>query len=314
MRMKNLIRVGIVVFVFGITAWSCTVVKSPHVVTDGTGLSNTPALTTTVGATPPIAPPGARGTPLLGTLATSFLMPTVPPEQAEQEILRLLTDNGGCRLPCWWGILPGEARWDDTRAFLEPYSMKIASSGFAGSSQDRIHTVYARVPLDLGTRGFWTTVILERDGVVFLVRASPYNLQLFSLPAVLRDYGLPSTIMITTYRQPREGYLPLRLAVFNADTGFMAWFESRAELNSGVIRGCFRDLLPDLILWPPSADLTPELIAQMNIGHLTEEVLSNYRDLGNATGTTIEQLVSSSESLSSDLCIDTPADLWPPPG
>ena len=60
-------------------------------------------------------------TPLLTNTPTSKPTPTrFPPEQAELMVLDLLENNGGCLLPCWWGIVPGQTTWEEAHDLLMP--------------------------------------------------------------------------------------------------------------------------------------------------------------------------------------------------
>src|SRR5687767_3752560 len=65
-------------------------------------------------------------TPLPTYTATPISTPTVvsplPVDQAQERFLQLLSDNGECRLPCIWGITPGESTYQDARAILSPLS------------------------------------------------------------------------------------------------------------------------------------------------------------------------------------------------
>jgi hypothetical protein len=47
-------------------------------------------------------------------------LPTLPLEQAIEAVQELMQTNGGCELPCWWGIMPGTTTWVEAKAFLEP--------------------------------------------------------------------------------------------------------------------------------------------------------------------------------------------------
>jgi hypothetical protein len=38
-------------------------------------------------------------------------LPAVPPATADAIVEDLLKNNAGCRLPCWWGVVPGETQW-----------------------------------------------------------------------------------------------------------------------------------------------------------------------------------------------------------
>lgn len=44
------------------------------------------------------------------------------PKDIQQRIIELLTNNNGCKLPCFWGITPGSTSWDDARTFLQEFN------------------------------------------------------------------------------------------------------------------------------------------------------------------------------------------------
>src|SRR6185436_4057409 len=51
---------------------------------------------------------------------TSTIVPTLPAEGAWTKLLELLANNGGCRLPCLWGITPGKSTYKEAQAILTP--------------------------------------------------------------------------------------------------------------------------------------------------------------------------------------------------
>ena len=42
--------------------------------------------------------------------ATPLPFPTLESAEMQSFIAEMLSTNGGCELPCWWGITPGETR------------------------------------------------------------------------------------------------------------------------------------------------------------------------------------------------------------
>ena len=46
-------------------------------------------------------------------------LPTIAPNNVEEALSELQQSNGDCKLPCWWGISPGETQWDDASRFLK---------------------------------------------------------------------------------------------------------------------------------------------------------------------------------------------------
>ncbi len=84
-------------------------------------------------------------TPIVTPLPTrtSTPSPTLSPSEVQAYILDLLQKNAGCRLPCWWGIVPGQTAWQEAESFLAPLSSEIGE--FSLGEQVR-YTVYIEVP------------------------------------------------------------------------------------------------------------------------------------------------------------------------
>jgi hypothetical protein len=116
---------------------------------------------------------------------------------------RMLETNSDCELPCWWGITPGETRWQEVIRFL---GLRGTDSHEPGR---RVHDImYVPLdpyrPSDYGVR----LIITEYDGVVqfievrsemFVGRISENFAQdwhRYSLDQVLTQYGAPSQVYI----------------------------------------------------------------------------------------------------------------------
>ena len=54
--------------------------------------------------------------------STPTAIPTLSIEDAHARLLELLADNGGCRLPCLWGIMPGETTYQEGQVLLAPFA------------------------------------------------------------------------------------------------------------------------------------------------------------------------------------------------
>src|SRR3990172_6047576 len=48
--------------------------------------------------------------------------PTLAEAEAAQALRDLIMTNGGCGLPCVWGLTPGETTWRDAEAILLTFS------------------------------------------------------------------------------------------------------------------------------------------------------------------------------------------------
>lgn len=101
----------------------------------------------------------------------------------------MLEKNGGCELPCWWGITPGKTSWQDAAHFLGSFSTiyRDENSSYA--------YVYLPLPPDEGTLNH--TYVIEGDTVVEIY-AYVYDWSpLLYLSKFLTDYGPPDEIFLT---------------------------------------------------------------------------------------------------------------------
>ena len=93
-------------------------------------------LITACAPAPPAETPTPTLAPTLTPTVTNTLLPTKTPsptvaqswtpppklsqEEANELLLELYETNGGCEMPCWWGIVPGETPWETALELLLP--------------------------------------------------------------------------------------------------------------------------------------------------------------------------------------------------
>ena len=146
----KIIGISLVVFlIFGLLLVSClgqlknpvinTVVYAtdtfPVGVTDiSQTLANTPVPISTRTLQYATTPGSTQHPPLLKTpentsSPTDFPPPTWTPLPTmdflarNTEIVRLMSTNNDCRLPCWWGIMPGVTSWQEAQQFFETFGV-----------------------------------------------------------------------------------------------------------------------------------------------------------------------------------------------
>jgi cytoskeletal protein RodZ len=49
-------------------------------------------------------------------------LPTLSSDAAIEMVNELFVTNRGCLLPCWWGFIPGQTSWGETKQFLEQFA------------------------------------------------------------------------------------------------------------------------------------------------------------------------------------------------
>jgi len=228
----------------------------------------------------PTLTPVPTWTPLPPTLTP---LPTLPPDEAEDLVLELLETNGGCQLPCWWGILPSTS-WDQARQYLNRFAMvrrtnttdEMLSAEFLYNVPEEI----SQIPL----KHIYHIV----DGKIDFVELRTGKYPKYKLPNFLVQNGIPTDVLVDTFPEPINGDLPLSILFFYSKKGILAYFETQARIVNENVVGCFTNVtLAGLFLWPPDQ--------QMSLMDITSQPISfdfwfsPFNQLEELTGLTVEQ-------------------------
>lgn len=57
---------------------------------------------------------------------------TLTPEERNAFIVDLMINNGGCPLPCFWGLIPGETEWEEANRMFQPLGNNIIFQFYLG--------------------------------------------------------------------------------------------------------------------------------------------------------------------------------------
>ncbi len=257
-----------------------------------------PSATSTKSVTPTIEM--STPTPLPPTWTP---LPTLNSEEASEFVSKLLQDNGGCLLPCFWGMTPGITTWDKAMSFLQSFTRVDT---FKASTSIYI-AAQIPFPVYLGTVSHDYEFIENK-----LVSIEAYNGKLapiFFLPEFLRTYGVPTGIYIRTFREEEAKSQPFLIDLFYPEKGIlMEYSGGKGVDNADYVVNCLEGLnSPFLYLWSPEQELTFEEAIRM---FLDTENFPEPVPLKEATGVDIEAFYEG--ILGSEVfCIQTPKELWP---
>lgn len=219
------------------------------------------AATYTKTATSTISPtltssPTATITPTVTVTWTP--LPTLSYAELVKKVKELEATNGGCLLPCWWGIEPGKTPWDEARTFLESLSLKInllyqeVYSQWYGVDFENINGILKR---DMGIS------LSVRNGVITFMRLPVF----YPLHEILSTYGPPDEIWVTARFQSPCPFCPktgaeFALGLMYQTRGFLASFRGGAlRTDFSTYRICPINILgiyqTAWILWDPARNL-----------------------------------------------------------
>jgi hypothetical protein len=255
--------------------------------------TSVPPATNTANLTQMIAPPE------IGT-----------PGSPQKLVKYLLQTNAGCKLPCWWGITPGQTGWRQARQILEQTSIYIDGQ----ETQDSFYVkvgVYLPFPYDFAPS--MEHVYRVKNGIVDYIRV--YNFDLapeYALPHVLQTYGPPTEVWLRTFAKADLGVQDYLVELFYQEAGILLEYRTGQPLEEikGKLRNCRINEMdaPVIHLWSTEGqDLTFEDAKQF----IDRANLPEPKPLLDATGMDVQTFYETFTDRTTDVCLETPKNLWP---
>jgi len=184
------------------------------------------------------------------------LLATLPAEEAQRALLALYADNGGCELPCWWGITPGETRWEEAYERLAPLG-DVFPMVRNGVEQYEFQFV---VPEELSSDGYIWPTIWVKDGVVTAIGLNAGWISKgfdYSLSGLLKRFGKPEEIWVQPIVDgPPEWPAYYDIDLFYPSQGLNIDASGEAYIRNGILPLCFQTFSlglypPAILLWKP---------------------------------------------------------------
>ncbi len=291
------------------------------------------APTETTKPTLTVAPLTPTLTPTPIRTNTPTAIPTLAVEQARARVSELLANNGGCRLPCLWGITPGISSYQEARTILKPLISISRFEHFDFASPDNIYIEYTDgdfttntfiayhysdndIVSSIGVRVSATQenpdgFIGIYDSKIFGRRASAYM-----LPHILSEQGKPEAVLISTDggRARGKNVPGFYLWLFYPDQGLLVSYTTYRQLVNGKVRGCLANAHVDLQLFPAGQpDTFAKNLAQTDkwkdLWPVPVDSTDWWKPIEEATSMTLDQFYETFRQ-PTNKCIETPANLW----
>jgi hypothetical protein len=301
--------------------------------------SNTPPIPT---FNAPTNPPTPTSTPT----SVPTVVPTLVEEDARLQLAHLLSTNGGCRLPCLWGIDRDQTTYQQAQAVIAPLT-GISTLWAFKPDFSQIYAKYFEPGVRIATYDFnlWDppplTPFLDLDfyvstshdtinRIVLRTRVltkvpGPYgyyfahvfdNLRFgnlirnYMLPRILADQGVPAYAGIAvTAERPSNTDAGFEILLLYPDRGLLAQYAIPLHMTGTTYFGCPSSAVPELhieVLPPGEAAFSDAL----NPTDWATYLNSRYETLFDATGMTLDQFTTTFRTASQE-CIHTPLQLWP---
>lgn len=242
------------------------------------------------------------------TPAPTELLFSTASEAPPRSIVDLLKDNGGCKLPCWWGIFPGVTTWPAAERLISPLASHVEASEFGAPPDTVIYSAEFPPPLE-GAHGI-AQMYYVRGNVVTLIWSAPGNVPEYSLASLVTLLGSPKEALLRTVPEPYQGLLPADLLLSYPDLGVVALYRAEARIEGDAILACDFQR-PVLWLWNPQEKILLSGIAhQFPAGYLPPDELTFFRPIEQVTDQSTSQFASALRAGEPEVCLETLPANW----
>lgn len=221
--------------------------------------------------------------------ASPDILPTYIPSDAKSIIQNLLRDNGGCRLPCVWGVVPSKTSVKETKDFLLRFGkVEETNSFYVDINTYDYSGDMTTILWDENLRAFINFSYYQKDNlidssVLYMeftkddqgsasvkpVYGDAYFSELtyyYQLPQILGKYKNPSQILLLPFPDDPAGEenTPLfSLVLIYEDTGFLVEYLFPRDTKGNDYLGCpSKTAYLSLVNWDPEANPSLENIVQ----------------------------------------------------
>jgi hypothetical protein len=256
--------------------------------------------------------------------STPVPAPTLSESERQMYLLQLAANNGGCALPCFWGLEPGKTPWlvadglltqlEGTPPLQGQYSdgRIYHASGFNVLERDSSLGVVI-----VDDNGIIQSIEFDVQNVHILEQVSPGTPSPFaddwiyySLDRILTMHGIPAQVVLrlrSTLGEP-DSDLIYGLWVYYDQLGFAVRYTGPA-IYGEPLRVCpvFNEIRR-IQIYSQAASGGPSLYDLAT----TDVILDYLKPLEEAAGMSAQEFYETFRHSDSQACLESPRDIWPP--
>lgn len=246
--------------------------------------------------------------------------------------LNLLQDNGGCRLPCIWSIMPLETETQASASLFSLFGDQWLKSDFSthisiydkdaslsiiwgGNSRVNLSLSYYESPTDQ------TVELLDMHVESQIGNKLGYGDPLFFrllngylLPQILGNYGRPSevTLLPIFYEAPHAGEDRISLVLLYSEQGFLIEYVFPKKTEGDLLVGCpaqsgFLNILASSPSSKPSLQSLAERLSGTGINYLSYPY---YRPIEEVTSMSLDEFYEVFKEPEYTSCLQMPRKHW----
>jgi hypothetical protein len=293
--------------------------QSTQIIASQTKISatNTPEITispkSSISPTESPYPTSTLTPTLIPSMTALPILPTLSPSEAEALIKDLLVNNAGCKLSCWWGIVPGKTAWNVADQFLSTFS---TIEGPAIQPRGSITYEAYSAHFNISAENYIISLINAND-IVDNIGLSP-DVTIFGhqLNSLLTNNGQPEEVWVAPMPDTPGGSWYYLVISYPAQ-GIMARYGGSATpsitLNSNgeaiinSLQICPIGVGPELWLVPPNTLKGVKGNSALGGTAFTDLLIP----IQQATGMSVEEFYKTFRTGDNSTCFDTPSESWP---
>jgi hypothetical protein len=258
-------------------------------------------------------------------------------DEAKSLMLDLLQINGNCKLPCLWGITPGEKATEALGPFFARFSKGSTISGDVALRFDDfdeiggVHLSYVEGQLDIDV-DFSYYLAGDRVGQLVLIthatKSAPEEGQVFgdsnfnqlvqyyALPHILSEYGRPTQVLIAPFPDdpdyPSPEWIPFSIVLYYADEGILIQYLSPRETRGDQYIGCPHKAHVYVAVWDPQRKPPlGEIVTKLSGRGINELNVDYFKPVEEATSLNLDGFVEEFKNMQAITCLETRISLWP---
>lgn len=253
------------------------------------------------------------------TYPTVTLRPTLSPLEAEKEVINLLQNNGRCKLPCFWGITPGQTSVQLAHSILHAY-ISIASEDFLFAQKgggvgiiipdtDFLLSTHLTIRNhdDLQQQDIirWLQIdfaIYDKDSYSAVYDNTVFDTyyKYYTLSSLLANYGKPTNVYINFEND--MGIHEYYLFLDYADRGWVAMLKMPLSQEGKFFVGCPALAFTRLWLWSGE-----DIETAREYGFIEN---TNLKSIDKATSLSLNEFYDQFKNSSNTKCLMSPIDTY----
>lgn len=269
---------------------------------------------------------GNVSTPSATVQSTPTLTPfsTLSEQESFETFASLIEKDGGCNLPCWLGIIPGQTNFDDVvnnfsqfssisytefsseRAFIQVYfpnfetAIHSTATGVTHASDGEVSRIWVYAGVDPKASG----------NITYSNPSFQKLWQRYFVPGIFITHGPPEKIFLDTTLvtgDPATSY-PFALWIVYPQQGFLIRYDGDNIKTGENIRICPMQSRIEITIWDVEKSNYEEFMKNAEAGGIS----LGPQPIESVTGFDIESFYETFRGGQLDTCFETPASIWPP--